>query len=633
VSGAGLGHRVARPRDRAALCRRWLLPCVAALACLAYGAALGGEYVFDDWHSIAANPALQQDLSWWRLLSDPSAFSPGSGRMYRPVLLLSFAANLAIGEAVALVKAGNVLLHAGVAALLFVWLREVTRRTMAAFAVASLFAVHPLASEAVNLVCARSELLCALGLLVGLCCHWRWHRRHEPLFLSGTVVGAVLACGSKETGVLLPGLMLAQAFLLRHERWSGTHWRRAVAGVVPALAVALGYLVLRKLLLGQVGASLLGREAGDPMLGHGRSLLVQLATMGTLLPKALLQAVVPVGLSFDPPVSYRHTFLDPLVLLGWGGLFAGTAAALWRGPTAGQRRLAVTIAWGLSLPWIVIPLNMPMAEHRLYAVMLGLCLLAVALLPRARAVRRMLPFASVRRLRAAFGVLVLLGIAASAARSLEYRDERILWQNVAVREPNSFRAWWGLGSAIWRYGDVAAAIEPLARAHLLCPAHYEVLANYAEALISLPDSQAQPFRALLVTDMLAARGSEDAWARTLQAQARLQAGRSTGEREYFEVAERQALSCLQIAQPKGYVYRLAAAARRGLGDLEGALAHLDASIARGLDHFTVRLDRAAVLRDLGRHAEARRELLQAQQRAPTEPAVMQALQQWAQPPR
>ena len=74
-------------------------------------------------------------------------------------------------------------------------------------------------------------------------------------------------------------------------------------------------------------------------------------------------------------------------------------------------------------------------------------------------------------------------------------------------------------------------------------------------------------------------------------------------------------------------------ALHALGDLDGALAHLDTSIARGLDHFTVRLDRAAVLRDLGRHAEARRELLRAQTSAPAEPAVIQALQAWAQPQR
>ena len=88
-----------------------------------------------------------------------------------------------------------------------------------------------------------------------------------------------------------------------------------------------------------------------------------------------------------------------------------------------------------------------------------------------------------------------------------------------------------------------------------------------------------------------------------------------------------------IAEPKGYVYCLAAAARRGLGDLEGALAHLDASLRRGLDHVSVRLDRAAVLRLLGRLAEAQRELLKAQQQAPLAPQVQHALQQLGQPPR
>ena len=52
-----------------------------------------------------------------------------------------------------------------------------------------------------------------------------------------------------------------------------------------------------------------------------------------------------------------------------------------------------------------------------------------------------------------------------------------------------------------------------------------------------------------------------------------------------------------------------------------------------LDHVSVRLDRAAVLQELGRTAEARRELLRAQQQAPMDPGVQQALWQLAQPPR
>ncbi|HEX5050305.1 MAG TPA: hypothetical protein VFZ65_00905 [Planctomycetota bacterium] len=621
-------------RERSRRRAVWFAAGVALLAACAYVTALAGDYVFDDVHSVAANPALQHLGNVWQLLSDPAAFSAGTSRMYRPVLLLSFACNLAISPAACSLKAGNVLLHAAVAALVFAWLRRVSRRRAAAFVAAALFAVHPLASEAVNLVSARSELLCVFGLLLGLLGHFEWQRgRARRRAMVGMVAGAVLACGSKETGVVLPVVMLVQAVCLRRDRWDRRSVRAALVGVLPVVATVLAYLVLRKLLLGQATVTLLGRAGDDPSSGYGRSLTTQLATMGTLLPKALAQMVVPVGLSLDPPVHYRSTFADVWVMLGWGSLAGLGLAALWRGTRARARRLGVAFAGAVSLPWIVIPLNMPFAEHRLYGALVGAALVLASLLPRVRLRAWGRLGARQRALLVACCGLVLFGIAGSASRSLLYRDERLLWRSELALHPQSFRAWWGLGTSVFRAGDAASAVEPLAQAHALCPTHYDILRNYCEVLVSLPDERAQPFRAITAAAELAARGPRDPWARTLQAQANLQAGRTTGEREFFETAERLALSCLQIAEPKGYVYCLAAAARRGLGDLEGALAHLDASLGRGLDHFTVHLDRAAVLRELGRVAEARRELLAAQRQAPLAPQVLYALQQWARPPR
>jgi predicted Zn-dependent protease len=320
--------------------------------------------------------------------------------------------------------------------------------------------------------------------------------------------------------------------------------------------------------------------------------------------------------------------LEPWVLLGWGSLTGLTIAAIWPGPTARLRRIGAALAWLVAAPWIVVPLNQPFAEHRLYAPLVGLAAIACAVAPRLRAVR--LP---VRVLQLAGAVAVLLGIVCSANRSLLYRDERALWRAELARHPTSFRAWWGLGTATLRAGDVAGSIEPLANAHALHPAHFDAHSNLCEALVSLPDQQAEPRRALAVAAQVAALSPGDPWVRTMHARACLQAGRVLGDRDAFANAEEIALSCLQIATPKGYVYRLAASARRGLGDLEGALAHLDASIARGLAPPEVRLDRAAVLRDLGRTADAQRELIRAQREAPMEPAVLHALQQLSAPPK
>ena len=118
---------------------------------------------------------------------DPDGFSRGVGKMYRPALLTSLALNWSISGAAWSLKAGNVLLHAAVAVLLWSWLWRLSRRVVATTVVAALFAVHPLASEAVNLVSARSELLSAAGLLIGLLAHL--HRLRGGSVIGGTPPG------------------------------------------------------------------------------------------------------------------------------------------------------------------------------------------------------------------------------------------------------------------------------------------------------------------------------------------------------------------------------------------------------------------------------------------------------------
>lgn len=605
--------------------------CVFVLAWLAYGAALAGDYVFDDFHSVAANPALR-DLgnlgAFWR---DPTLFSVGGGAMYRPALLTSFALNLAVGPSVWSLKAGNVLLHAAVAVLLFGWAWRLSRRLVASAVVAGLFAVHPLASEAVNLVSARSELLGMAGALVALHGHLAWTRGGRvAVGVVTTCAGVVLACGAKETGVVVPVLCVLQGALAGQGGIARRLWP-ALRRALPMALVVVAYLLVRRAVLGEVAVQLLARAGGDPLTGSGRTLLVQLATMGTLLPGCLLQAVWPWRLSFDPPVAYQLSFAEPSVLLGWGTIVAATAAGVWRGRTARLRRLGVAFAWAFALPWVVIPLNMPLAEHRLYGPLVGLALVAVGLAPRA------LPAWS-RRLPQAVGwfalaALLVAGIGRATVRSLQYRDERTIWQHELAMRQDSFRAWWGLGTSTLRAGDAVGAIEPLNRAHALYPRHTQPLSDLVDALLALPDPAAEPERAVAAAAALRGLRPDDPWVRTLQARALLQQGRVRAHAEAFVAAEAMALSCLDVAPPKAFVFRLAAAARRGLGDADGALRHLDASLARGLAPVELRLERAALLQSLGRGAEARQELLQAQRQAPGDPGVLHALQQLAAPPR
>ena len=614
--------------------RAWLTAAVFTLAVLAYAPSLAGVYVFDDIHSVSDNPALQDLGNLGRFWTDPAAFTRGAGTMYRPFLVTSFALNVAVSAEAWSLKLGNLLLHAVVAALLCRWLAAFGRRLWPAAAAAALFAVHPLASEAVNLVSARSELLLACGLLLGLLAHVHWQRgRGEAFAWIGMLVGTVVACGSKETGVVLPVLLLVQTFCLRVRTPGLADWRRAALGIGVVVALVVAYLVVRKLLMGAVAVPLLERAAGDPRIGAGRTLSVQLATMGTLLPTALRQCVWPWPLTLDPVVQFRSSFADRSVLTGWATIVAATVGALWRGPAARLRRVGMAVAWAVALPWIVVPLNMPYAEHRMYAPLLGLAaVLAAGAPPLLAGLRRRAAALRAPAVRGLFSAALLVAAIGSGVRSWCYHDELALWEAELVQRDDSFAAWWGVGTVLLRRGDHVGAVPALERAHALNPENCDAHRNLAEALLRLPDAQAQPERALAVAQGVQRAMPNDPWVRTLVAQAHLQNGRCGRGREHFEQAEAVALSCLAIASPKGYVYQIAAMGCAGRGDLPAALAHLDTSIARGLAPVGVRLDRARVLQALGRTAEARAELQQAQVQAPFDPAVMAAMQQSAAPP-
>ena len=600
---------------------------VVLLAMCAYGASLLGEFVFDDIHSVSANPAVHSLANFGQFWTDPDAFSAGQGRMYRPALLTSFAVNWAISPAAWSLKLGNVLIHAAVSGMLFWWLFRLTRRSRGAFVMAALFAVHPLASEAINLVSARSELLAALGIVTALFAHVNWQRRRGSLAaLLMMVFATIIACGSKETGVVIPGLLLVQTFCLRHRMANAADWRRAMAGIAPVILLVVGYLVVRKLLLGQATVHLLGRTGEDPGSGHGRTLLMQLATMGTLLPRMLWQSLAPMQLSLDPVVVYRDTFLDPAVLLGWSTMLGLTLVGVWRGVHARVRRIGIAMAWAIALPWIIIPLNVPFAEHRFYGPMLGLAAVAVTVLPRLQVLLADVPRPA---LHGTFAVVLTLFVVGSAHRSLCYQDERELWRVELAQNPESFRGWWGTGACQMRHGNYAQAIGPLERAHELYPEHHDALRNLLEALVAVPDNQADSARSLAVGAELLERSPDDPWVRTLVVQANLQAARLVGNDELWGVAEQMALSCLEIASPKGYVYQLAARARHGQGDVEGALAHLNTSVACGLDSADVQFDRARLLHELGRTKEARWIIFDVQRTDPTDPRIIGALRHFA----
>ena len=197
----------------------WLLGAVLLTAgFVAYANAFAGPFVFDDVTGIATNPSLQ---SLWppRWL----AAAPGSPTAGRLVLNFTFAVNYALGGLdVRGYHAVNVAIHLLAGAALF----GVVRRTLLsermrerygraattiAFAVALVWIVHPLNTEAVTYIVQRGESLAMLWLLVTLYCAIR-----------GWLVMAALACalgmGTKETAIVTPAIVVIWDYVFRPGR-------------------------------------------------------------------------------------------------------------------------------------------------------------------------------------------------------------------------------------------------------------------------------------------------------------------------------------------------------------------------------------------------------------------------------
>jgi hypothetical protein len=161
-------------RDRGAR-RIALCASAAAAAGAVYLNALQNPFVYDDFHTVVDNPSIHT-------LANLRAVALYA--VTRPLVNLSYAIDYAIwGGGPFGFHVTSIVIHMLNVALLFAVTERLAPskgRPYAAFCAASVFAVHPLMTEAVGYVSGRSEELCAALFLAALLCGMRWLRDPRP---------------------------------------------------------------------------------------------------------------------------------------------------------------------------------------------------------------------------------------------------------------------------------------------------------------------------------------------------------------------------------------------------------------------------------------------------------------------
>ncbi len=498
------------------------LVILAAAILAVYANSFRGVFVFDDVGVIQNNGSIVRLWPLWPVLSPP----PGITSTGRPLLNLSFAVNYALGGLnVWGYHAVNLAIHLANALLLF----GVVRRSLSlpalrerfggaavalSFAIALLWAVHPLQTESVTYIAQRAESLVGLFYLAVLYCVIRGAGSARPAgWYAGAIAACLLGMSAKEVMVTAPAVVLLydRYFLAGsfREALSKRWWMYAGMALTWVL---LGYLITSTGDLVRLYADK-GSTGGAAPVDSGP--LAYAATQPgailhylrlTLWPHPLVLDYgrpAPGGVGEVLPAALAIAFLAGATL--WG--------VLKRKPWA---FLGAWFFMILSPTSSIVPLfdafSGPIFEHRMYLPLAGVIALLVLVVyagGRAAVSRGWIEAPSLTLgLTAAVLLAVVLG-GLTFQRNKDYASAVGLWQDTILKVPGNARVHMGLGNALSEAGQLDRAIESYREALRIRPdyaeAHNnlgkaltamrlmpEAIAHYREALKLKPDS-AEPY--------------------------------------------------------------------------------------------------------------------------------------------
>ena len=356
--------------------------------------------------------------------------------MFRPLLLITYALNYAVhGQHVAGYRWVNMVLHAGCGMLVMSLAMSMSGDRVLSGLAAVLFLLHPLHSEALNLVSARSDVLTGL-LYLGVVVVVMRPERHR----SSAVSGLIYAAGLLTKSMAITAPIAAAACEIARSGWRQPIRRWGLYGVLSAVAV--GYLWLL------THSGFLVRSAANSPRPIWENLLTQMKVHVYYL----WLFASPLKLSVDHQFFVSSHWSEPAVLLA-GCLLLSLAA--WA--VLGRRHLlAQGYGWFVlaMLPATLVPLNILVSERRLYLASAGLVLgLGWVLRDLLR-----------RRGRIGIAVCVAAGLLLaemSISRNRVWANELSLWEDAVQKGPQAHRARVNLAMAYNLVGRRQEALQHL----------------------------------------------------------------------------------------------------------------------------------------------------------------------------
>jgi len=457
-------------RKPSILAGQWVsMLLISILSLLLYANTFQNKFVWDDSVFILDNESIKNPQGIAQFFTSPSSFSAkGDLFIYRPLAALSFALDWRLWKLKTFpYHILNLLFYTLCGIMLYMVMQRLSRNNITALFVALIFIAHPVHTESVTWIAARSDGMFLLFLLLSLLFYMKYISapvpKKTPYFIL-SLIWYALSLLSKETAIVLPLLLvLCDFYSAARHRVRKTLYNAKY--YVWFVLVAVAYLYLRY--------SVFGRWGGKEDIRIGENIFSGVFTMSRVAAHYIRLLFFPVGQSAIYMVRISSSIKDVRVIVSLLliTVFVLTSILLARK----SRETSFCILWFFValLPVLnIIPMqNVIMAERFLFLPSIGFCMFLgtrLSLLIKSR--RKQLKKSA---LFLFFSILVFYSLK-TMARNRDWKDDFTFWKQASVTAPSSDRVHTNLGLIYDSRLELARAIEEYKKSLELNPDNAEV---------------------------------------------------------------------------------------------------------------------------------------------------------------
>ncbi len=446
--------------------KKFLLPIfvLTLLVFAVYGRTLNYPFVFDDHNVIIENPTLRYLSNIPRFFAtlSPAGENDFTG-LYRPILYSSFTINYYLsGLNTFSYHLFDVLLHIINSFLIFLVIIELQKLTKnenraVALLFAALFCVHPVLTQSVIYLSARSVLIMTFFCLGSFLFYIKYRTDKKAWLLAASAALFGCALLTKESSPVFIGVIFLLELFFQKEQ--GNKLKGSFARITPFAAAALIFVAARLIILSKASETLVRYNYIQHWLAEV-----------SILPRYIALVVNPSGLCVE------HYVPDARITDGWfltGVATIAVSSMLFSRFFKKDRLLACLFAWPFLalLPEMVVPLPERMVEYRLYLPMAGIMLFIATAYSRwaVGATKAAVRYTAI----AVLCIIVLSGVMA-VNKSTVWASPRTLWEDAINKYPDVIaRPYHNLGQYLFDNGEYVEAIRALTRSIMLDPKSYQ----------------------------------------------------------------------------------------------------------------------------------------------------------------